>query len=169
MTKKFGEKIQQVLLYFAWGLAGTFLIIMTFSVFLQVFTRYIFHFSFSWPEELARFSFIWTSLTGASVALESKKLHDIDIVFNRFPKTLRYYVSIFSHLLVCAILLVLVLYGFKLTVLVHPQLSPAMEIRMSYVYFAVPFASGLMLASYICETVYRISELMVFNTKRETV
>ena len=167
MTKQSGEKIQQVLLYIAWSLGGTFLTVMTFSVFLQVFTRYIFHFSYSWPEELARFSFIWTSLTGACVALESKKLHDIDIVFNRFPETLRYVVSIFSHLLVCALLAVLVIYGVKLTRVVHPQLSPAMEIRMSYVYFAVPFASGLMLVSYVCETVYRISEFTASRRKRE--
>lgn len=157
--KKTGEKIQQFLLYIAWALAGIFLIIMTFSVFLQVFTRYIFHFSFSWPEELARFCFIWTSLTGACIALERKKLHDIDIVFNLIPDYFKPYVTIISHLLVCVILAVLVIFGIQLTALVHPQLSPAMEIRMSYVYFAVPFASGLMLLSYVCETVYRVIEL----------
>jgi TRAP-type C4-dicarboxylate transport system permease small subunit len=169
LAKKYGEKIQQFLLYISWSLAGTFLVIMTFSVFLQVFTRYIFHFSYSWPEELARFSFIWTSLTGACIALELKKLHDIDIVFNLFPKALKPFISIFSHILICAILTVLVIYGLQLTVLVHPQLSPAMEIRMSYVYFAVPFAAGLMLISYICEIIYQISDLMFSNTKRETV
>jgi len=165
-VEKYGEKVQQFLLYIAWSIAGTFLIIMTFSVFLQVFTRYIFHFSYSWPEELARFSFIWASLTGACIALERKKLHDIDIVFTRLPEALKPLVSVFTHFLVCTILAVLVIYGFQLTLLVHPQLSPAMEIRMSYVYFAVPFAAGLMLISYFCETIYRIKELKQPAAKR---
>ena len=157
--KKFEEKIRRVILILLWTLSGTFLVIMTSCVFLQVFTRYIFHISLSWPEELARFCFIWTSLLGASLALEQKKLHDIDIVFNRLPVAVRPVVSLAAHLLVCVVLTVLLFYGMKLTAMVHPQTSPAMEIRMSYVYFAVPFAAGIMLISYIFETIHRILEL----------
>ena len=169
MVNKSMERIQKTLLYVAWTLAGTFLIVMTLSVFLQVFTRYIFHFSYSWPEELARFCFIWTSLCGAHIALERKKLHDIDIVFNHFPDSIKPFISIFSHILVCIILIVLVIYGIQLTSLVHPQQSPAMEIRMSYVYFAVPFASGLMLISYVCETIYRFKDLNQLKSQGKTI
>jgi len=161
------EKIRKFLLILLWTLAGTFLVVMTFCVFLQVFTRYIFHFSYSWPEELARFCFIWTSLLGACLALEQKKLHDIDIIFNKFPEALKPYVALGAHLLVCVILAVLVIYGVKLTALVHPQESPAMELRMSYVYSAVPFASGMMLISYIFETIKRIKELPFFSKTRQ--
>jgi len=169
MVKKFTERLQKTLLYVAWILAGTFLIVMTLSVFLQVFTRYVFQFSFSWPEELARFCFIWTSLCGAYIALERKKLHDIDIVFNHFPDSAKPFITIFSHILVCIILIVLVGYGIQLTSLVHPQRSPAMEIRMSYVYFAVPFASCLMLISYICETINRFKDLNQQKIQGKTV
>jgi len=165
MVTKTDGKLQQFLFYFAWLLAGTFLIVMTSCVFLQVFTRYIFHFSFSWPEELARFSFIWTSLCGAFIALERKKLHDIDFLFNRIPDTLKPVVSVFTHLLVCTILVVFVVYGTQLTTIVHSQRSPAMEIRMSYVYFAVPFAAALMLISYVRETILRIKEFIAYKRK----
>ena len=160
-------KIRKFLLILLWTLAGTFLIVMTFCVFLQVFTRYIFHFSYSWPEELARFCFIWTSMLGACLALEQKKLHDIDIIFNRFPETLKPYIALGTHVLVCLILTVLVVYGVKLTSLVHLQESPAMELRMSYVYAAVPFASGMMLISYIFETIKILKELPFFRKTRE--
>ena len=161
------EKIRKILLVVLWSLAGIFLIVMTFCVFLQVFTRYIFEFSFSWPEELARFCFIWASLMGACLALEQKKLHDIDIVFNVLPDGLKPVVALCAHLLVCVILGVLVIYGSKLTALVHLQTSPAMEIRMSYIYSAIPFASGMMLISYTFETIARIKELPVFSKKRK--
>jgi TRAP-type C4-dicarboxylate transport system permease small subunit len=165
MVPKTDGKVQQLLLYFAWLLAGIFLIVMTSSVFLQVFTRYVFQFSFSWPEELARFSFIWASLCGAFIALELKKLHDIDFLFKRIPDIFKPVVTIFTHLLVCTILVVFVVYGSQLTAIVHSQRSPAMEIRMSYVYAAVPFSSALMLISYVRETFLRIRELIINKRK----
>ena len=161
---EFEEKIRRYLFNFTWALTGTFLVLMTSCVFLQVFTRYIFHFSFSWPEELARFSFIWLSLLGACLAMEKKKLHDIDLVFKLFPDVLKPFVFLFAHLLVCVILGVLLVYGIKLTALVHLQASPAMEIRMSYVYSAIPFASAVMLVFYFFETAARIRE--IFSPKR---
>jgi TRAP-type C4-dicarboxylate transport system permease small subunit len=164
--QKLEERIRKVLLILLWFLAGAFLMTMTFCVFLQVLTRYVFHFAYSWPEELARFCFIWASLSGAGLALEQKKLHDIDIVFNRFPNAFKPIVAIVAHLLVCVILTVLLVFGIKLAALVHMQVSPAMEVRMSYVYSAIPFTAGLMLISYIFETIARVKELSSFRKKR---
>ena len=162
----FEDRIRKILLVLLWFLAGAFLLTMTFCVFLQVLTRYVFHFAYSWPEELARFCFIWASLLGAGLALEQKKLHDIDFVFNRFPEAFKPFVAIVAHLLVCAILTVLLVYGIKLAILVDMQVSPAMEIRMSFVYSAIPFTAGLMLISYIFETIARVKELSSTRKKR---
>ncbi len=161
------EKIRKGLLYLEWTLAGTFLFIMTFSVFLEVLARYVLHLSLSWPEEVARFSFIWTSLLGASIAMERKKLHDIDIVFEYLPDGMKPFIAFLVHLLVIGILFVFVLYGAKLTALVHLQVSPAMEIRMSYVYSAIPFASGLMLISQGFNTVETFFQLPFFKPRKE--
>jgi TRAP-type C4-dicarboxylate transport system permease small subunit len=165
-VRKIEEKVRKIILILGWSLAGTFLSVMTFSVFLQVLTRYVFHISLSWPEELARFCFIWTSLLGASIAWERNKLHDIDIVFNYFPGAVRPFVAVGSNLLVCVILAVLVVYGVQLTALVDLQISPAMEIPMSYVYSAVPFASGLMLISSIFGTIEKVAQLPFFKKER---
>lgn len=163
------EKIRKGLLYVEWTLAGAFLSIMTFSVFLEVLARYVLHLSLSWPEEVARFSFIWTSLLGASIAMERKKLHDIDIVFEHLPHIARPFIAFVVNLFVIGILVVFVFYGAKLTALVHLQVSPAMEIRMSYVYSAVPFASGLMLISQIFETIETFFLLPFFKSGEESV
>lgn len=161
------ENIRKGLLYVEWTLAGVFLSIMTLSVFLEVLARYVLHVSLSWPEEVARFSFIWCSLLGASIALERKKLHDIDIVFGRLPGAMRGFVAFGVDLLVIAILVVLLVYGAKLTAVVHLQVSPAMEIRMSYVYSAIPFASGLMLISQIFNTAETFRQLPFFIRGKE--
>jgi TRAP-type C4-dicarboxylate transport system permease small subunit len=159
------ERIRKGLLYVEWTLAGAFLSIMTFSVFLEVLARYVLHLSLSWPEEVARFSFIWLSLLGASIALERKKLHDIDIVFDRLPGGLRPFITFAVNLLVIGILIVFVVYGAKLTALVHLQVSPAMEIRMSYVYSAIPFATGLMLISQAFNTIETFFQLPFFQKR----
>jgi C4-dicarboxylate transporter DctQ subunit len=168
-VKKYGVKIHKTLLYLEWALAGTFLTLLTFSVFLQVITRYFLQMSLSWPEEFARFSFIWTSFLGACIAWERRKLHDIDLVFNLFPARLKPFIDLCTNLFVCGILAVLVVYGTQLLALVHRQVSPAIEIRMSYVYSAVPFASFLMLISYVLDTIEKIISLPLFRaTRRNT-
>ena len=142
---------------------------MTFSIFLQVVTRYFLHMSLSWPEEFARFSFIWISFLGACIAWERRKLHEIDIVFNLFPSGFRPFVDLCVNLFVCSILAVLVVYGTQLVALVHHQVSPAMEIRMSYVYGAVPFASLLMLISYVLDTITKFAGLPLFSGNRRNI
>ena len=159
------ESIRKWILYFEWASAGALLIALTTAVFLQVFSRYLFHLSLSWPEELARFCFVWASLMGATIAAEKKKLHDIDIGYNILPDTVKPFVSLAAHLLICLLLIVLVVYGIELTAMVHAQQSPAMEIRMSYVYSAIPFSAGLMLISYLFETWDRFFELPLFGDK----
>lgn len=159
------ENIRKCLFYIEWFLAGSLLIALTSAVFLQVFSRYIFHFSFSWPEELARFCFVWASLMGAAIAAEKKKLHDIDIGYNLLSDAVKPFVSLAAHLLICLLLIVLLIYGIELTQMVHAQESPAMEIRMSYVYSAIPVSASLMLISYLFETWDRFFELPFFNVK----
>ena len=163
------ERIRKGLLYTEWALAGTFLSIMTSCVFLEVLARYVLHLSLSWPEEVARFTFIWASLLGASIALERKKLHDIDIMFDRLPGGVRAFVALGVNLLVICILVVFVVYGAKLTALVHLQVSPAMEIRMSYVYSAIPFAASLMLISQAFNTIETFFQLPFFRNREEKV
>jgi len=167
-VRKKGEKVLKILLILEWSLAGMFLTLMTSSVFLQIFTRYFLQISLSWPEELARFCFIWCSMLGACIAWERRKLHDIDIVFKYFPDAFKPFVALGSNLLVCVILTVLVFYGAQLTALVHLQTSPAMEIRMSYVYVAVPFAAGLMLISYIFDTIEKVAKLPFLTNESGT-
>jgi TRAP-type C4-dicarboxylate transport system permease small subunit len=138
---------RKFLLYFESIAAGVCLIVLLFCVVLEVLSRFVLHLGITWTEEMARFTFIWASLLGASVALERKKLHDIDIVFNYLPEKLKTIVTILIHVLVSLMLCIFLVYGLKLTQVVHMQVSPTLEIRMSYVYVALPFTAFLMLIS----------------------
>ena len=162
------ETIRKYMLYFEWASAGSLLTLLTCLVFIQVFSRYLFEISLSWPEELARYCFVWSSLLGAAIAAEKRKLHDIDLGFNKLPEGVKPFVEFVTHVLVCALLLVLLIYGIKLTAMVHSQESPAMEIRMSYVYSAIPVSAALMLITYTFETWDRFFELPIFSKQEST-
>ena len=169
MVERLESKICRGLLYLEWTIAGGTLVILTVSVFLQVLTRYVLHISLSWPEELARFSCIWSVLMGASIAMERGKLHDVDIVFNHFPERIKPYAALGVNLLIFVLLSVLIIYGAELTALVHTQISPTLEIRMSYVYSAIPVACSMMLISLIFDTIKKVAKLSLFKNERKNL
>ena len=166
MGKMMEEKIRKVVLYVEWTLASVFLSIMMLSVFLQVLAGYVFHWSLPWPEELARYCFIWGSLLGAGIALERRRLQDIDIVFNLLPNVIKPFIAFIINLLALGFLAILTLYGLELLPVTHHQMSSALVIRMSYVYSAVPFAGSLMLISQLFNTIETLFQLPIFR-KRE--
>lgn len=166
---KIEEKIRKSILYVEWTLASVFLSIVMLSVFLQVLARYVFHWSLPWPEELARYCFIWGSLLGAGIALERRKLHDIDIVFNLLPKIVQPFISFMINLLALGFLVILVRYGIELLSVTHQQMSSALVIRMSYVYGAVPFAGSLMLISQFFNTMEKYFQLPIFTKKEKKI
>ncbi|MGI6038271.1 MAG: TRAP transporter small permease, partial [Limnochordia bacterium] len=52
---------------------------LTAVVFLQVLTRYVFHSPVLWSEEMARFLFFWTALTGASISVKNQRHFVIEV------------------------------------------------------------------------------------------
>lgn len=55
-------------------------ILMTIILFTNVVTRYIFHFTFSWAEQAARFMFVWMTFAGVSLAGMTKSHLQVTVV-----------------------------------------------------------------------------------------
>lgn len=55
------------------------------DILIGVFSRYFFHTSFIWTEELARYSLIWMVMVGASCAHVRGDMMAIDFVMPKFP------------------------------------------------------------------------------------
>ncbi len=119
----------------------------------QVFTRFILRDPSSWTEELATFLMIWVGLLGGSVALNRGAHLGIDYFMLKLPARKRLYtqVLVFSSVAVFS-LLVLVIGGIQLVqiTLMNNQISPALELKMGYVYLALPI-SGFFLVFYSVE------------------
>jgi len=140
---------------------------MTLAVIWQVFTRFVIHNPSSWTEELAIFLLIWIGLLGSAVALRRKAHLGIDVLVTRFPRTWRHITTIFIYSCVIVFSVsVLVCGGSKMVdvVLRNNQVSPALGIRMGYVYLALPI-SGLFLTMYGVEFI--IKEIKLLAAGRE--
>lgn len=128
---------------------------MSVVVFSQVIYRYVLEAPLPWSEELARYLMVWLVLLGASLGLRSKALIGMEALVNVFPAPLKRFsieaVLVFSLLF----LSVVMIYGMKLTIMNHAQVSPAMEIPMSWPYAAIPVGALLMIANALVVAIER--------------
>lgn len=132
--------------------------LLVLDVLWQVFSRYILNRSFSWTEELARFSLIWLSIMGAAY-LNAKREHlSMDFLYRKFNAATKKKVSMFIEVCVFLFaLIVMVIGGFNLvyTTLHLEQLSGTLRIPLGYIYAILPF-SGLLI---MCFSVYHTSKI----------
>ena len=150
LFKKVNQCIE-ILLVMIFGL-------LVFDVLFQVFSRYMLGRSFSWTEELARFSFIWLSVLGAAY-LNAKREHlSMDFLYRKFSKTNKKKTSLLIELFVFLFaFVVMVMGGLNLvyTTLHLEQLSGTLRVPLGYVYAILPI-SGLLIMSF---SIYHITKI----------
>ncbi len=126
---------------------------MTLTVIWQVFTRFVMRDPSSWTEELAIFLLIWIGLLGSAVALRRKAHLGIDIIVTRMSERWARITAIFVFsCVVFFALTVLFIGGIKMVVVVlmNNQISPALGVKMGYIYLALPI-SGFFITIYAVE------------------
>lgn len=126
-------------------MAGVILAVMTVLVFMAVIYRYFLLAPISWGEEMARFLFIALSMFGAALAMRDGGHFQISLLVDRFPPALRRPVELGIALLTSAILLIVIVKGWGLTLLNQNQESPALGVPMSIPYLSVPLGAAVML------------------------
>lgn len=117
---------------------------ITLVVFLQVLTRYGFRHPFDWPEEVARYLFVWVAMLGAALALERGAHFSIDLATARLPVAAARRLGAAVDALGAVFALVLAHQGALLAWRVRDQPSAALEISMAWPYAAIPVAAALM-------------------------
>lgn len=120
------------------------------NVLWQVATRFILKNPSSYTEEIARFLLIWIGLLGAAYGI-GKKIHlAIDVLKQRLPgkQRLRIDILINSFVILFAVMVMIIggIYLVNLTFELH-QISAALQLKLGYVYLAVPL-SGMLMSFY---------------------
>jgi TRAP-type C4-dicarboxylate transport system permease small subunit len=134
---------------------GALMVAITAVVFLQVISRYVFNYPFDWPEEMARYLFVWVALLGAALALRRGAHFSIDALVKKLPAGWRLIVALLIHTALGIFTLVVSVKGFQLALRVNEQLSSGMEVSMTYAYLSVPVSFAIMF-KYILSEIYAL-------------
>ena len=126
-------------------LISTLFFLMIVITFTQVIFRYILNSALPWAGELTIFFFIWVIFLGASITLH-KGLHiGVDIITNQLSQKKKKLIYIFTNFLIISFCLLIFIGSVPLVIDNYTQRSPALEIRLTYVYLSIPFSMMAMI------------------------
>lgn len=139
-------------------LAGFLIAAMTILVFLQVVFRYLLDAPLDWSEEMASFAFVWMALLGASVGLKYDEHPRLDIFYEIFPGWIKKICGLIINLAILFMLVVLFIFGVKLTIAMQMQRTAALGYSVSYVYAVLPLSAIVMFIHVFVKTIMLIAE-----------
>jgi C4-dicarboxylate transporter DctQ subunit len=118
-----------------------FLVLMSVIVVIQVFSRYLFNYSFVWAEELVRYLMIWMVMIGAAL-VQSKNDH---IRIDFFPMLAgprgRRVMETFFRLCTLLFLIIIMVKGFKISSFNQLFESSGLRISMFWPSLAIPIGA----------------------------
>lgn len=139
------------------------MVVLVLDVLWQVLSRYLTELKISIPteyysftEELANFLLVWVALSGAAYATGKKQHLAIDLLVTKLSDRGKLVLNRIINLCILAFsFTVMVAGGYWLvyTRLYVNQISPAMEIKIGYVYLIVPFA-GILISYYVLDEIF---------------
>jgi TRAP-type C4-dicarboxylate transport system permease small subunit len=145
---KFIRKATEVVIIFLF-------VVLVSAVFLQVVARYAFNSPPSWTEELARYCQVWIIILASSICIQKGSHLAVDYLSHKFPPFLSRFIQILISILMAVYVAVVTVFGWRLMLVGHYQVSPAMQINMSYIYVIFPLGGLLMFIEAVLST-YRI-------------
>jgi TRAP-type transport system small permease protein len=118
---------------------------MTVIIILQVFLRYLFLFSLSWSEEVARYLMIWASFLGASLAVKYGLHIGVEFLVNRIAAGPKRAVTLAAKMSMLFFLVLFIIGGVQVAWALRDQDSPALLFSMFYAYLSAPVGGVFMM------------------------
>src|SRR5687767_10996340 len=123
---------------------------MVINVLWQVFTRFVLHNPSSFTEELARYMMIWVGLLGSAYASGKKSHLALDLITGKLQGARKRVSEIFIYVVVVVFSATVLIGGGGRLVWIQLSLgqqSAALQLKLGYVYMALPLA-GIFIVYY---------------------
>jgi TRAP-type transport system small permease protein len=144
MFARMGDAVGRIVEY----TLAVLLAVMTALVVLQVFYRYVLNSPLTWPEEAARLAMIWLAFLGASVALWRRRHIRIEGLVESLPPALGRLLQRGIDSAVLLLLGVLTVQSWNLVRATRRQLTAALQLPVSYAYYAAICVGMLLMTAY---------------------
>lgn len=140
MVRKLLDLLEQAL---AGACILAFVVMFVLGVMTVVF-RFVIQSSLAFPDELIRYLFIWATFFGAAIAFRRNMHAAIGVIVARCPPALKR-VALLLATAMCGLFFAVVFWAsLAITQRALPQISPALEISMAWVYAAVPAGMAIL-------------------------
>lgn len=149
--KKFYEKFCR----FEQWLAILLLAGITVLVFVAALARTI-GFPINWAQDAALVAFAWLVFIGGDIALHSTGLIGINLIVNKFPKSIQKGLDILFKVVMLVLLAVLVVNGISYVISGYKRMINTLNISYAWVTASVPVGSFLMIISVVINLVKSI-------------
>ncbi len=113
------------------------LILTSVLMFSQTAARYIFHYSFYWSDELARYSIIWGAQLCAAVGVSERTHTALDFLVGKLPELIHSVVNLLLDILYTVFSAALFYYSLSNIRLGMKSVSAGLNLPMGYVYAAL--------------------------------
>ncbi|MFO0293405.1 MAG: TRAP transporter small permease [Rhodospirillales bacterium] len=136
--------MRNFVLKFEENLAALFMGGLLFTLFLQVFTRYVLNDPLSWTEEVARYLYVYIVFLGASAAISDRTHVGIDYFAKMLPVVVQWLLSVAVNLLILGALGLLAYWGWRAAMRQWNMPMMVLDVPYTWVYVVVPITAVLM-------------------------
>lgn len=119
------------------------------DILVGVFSRYLFHTSFIWTEELARYSLIWMVMVGASCAHIKGDMMAIDFILPKFPLALQRIFNLFKFIIGATVLVLIVYFGIHNALGTWTMRTMGMGIPKTIPLLSLPVGMGILFVEFV--------------------
>ena len=148
--------IQRAVRLLEW-IAGLTLGALLGVVLLQVSARFVLHASVDWTIDVATILLVWATFLGATVASFADENFAVSFLVGALPPAQRRVAELFANVAVIVILVALLIYGSRYTVIQTSQLYPGIAISKAWGAIAIPVSAMLMLPRYVLAAIGELS------------
>lgn len=137
--RKSSDQLDTVFRFALFLTLSSMIVLITAQVIFRVFFT-----ALSWSEELSRYLLVWSSFIGASVAFKKGAHIAVTFAVDLLPGKIQKFVQSFSCVLMAIFFGITIWYSIFLFNVQVFQVSPAMGLKMRYIYMIIPIAFSVM-------------------------
>ena len=159
MVIKWIMKIDSVLCAVLKAIVCTLMILVMCILFASVIFRYFLNNPINWADEMVTYMLVAITFLGAYLVLRQNKMVKVTFVIDLFPKKVVKIVSVFTNLIITALLGLIYYQGTQMLQerIVKIQRTVALQIPMSIPYSLIPVMAVLLIFGMIIETIKLIA------------
>jgi len=140
-SKTISDRLEKIIQWACITIAA----VMVLDILIGIVARYVFNNSFTWAEEVGRYTMIFSAFLGLGLALKKGQHVGITFVIERLKPNLAIPVDIFGRITIGIFLIVMTVKGIDICRLVSLQTSPGLGINMAWIFLIIPISSIIQL------------------------